>query len=65
LRLKGAVPAWSHNENMGLWGNLASLSGLGPDDPGSNSLSLLIIIKRAAKVRAAPFNKLNLENGKN
>ncbi len=44
---------------MGLWGSLASLSGLGPDDPGSNSLlfkALLLLKERAAKIRAAPYS---------
>jgi hypothetical protein len=36
----------------GLWGNLASLSGLGPDDPGSNRPEQKT---RGTKVRAAPL----------
>lgn len=43
---------------MGLWGNLASLSGLGPDDPGSNSPfseALYLSATGAEKVRAAPY----------
>ena len=43
---------------MGLWGNLASLSGLGPDDPGSKSpvFRSFIMLTGAVKVRAAPFD---------
>lgn len=33
------------NQNMGLWGSLAILSGLGPDDPGSNPGSPILYLQ--------------------
>ena len=46
---KTSIPA-------GLWSNLAMISGLGPDDPGSNPGSLILILERSETYRAEHLN---------
>lgn len=49
---------------MGLWGNLASLRGLGPCDPGSNPGSPIDFYKTQRTTVLVPKDKVFCESSK-